>query len=130
MSRRALAVIAVGIAAVVGGVTAAAQERGAQVPGLSPLPPAAPEESRRGQPQRPGELDCRGCHQGKHQGVLRMYLGLGGHGTPMIPSHMFQVRVECVACHIAPKEFEASLKVVAVAGRALLGCLGRERAAS
>ncbi len=31
---------------------------------------------------------------------------------------------------LAPKEFEASLKVVAVAGRALLGCLGRERAAS
>lgn len=55
-----------------------------------------------------GELDCRGCHQGKHQGVLRMYLGMGGRGTPMIPSHMFQVRVQCIACHIAPKESEAA----------------------
>lgn len=32
-----------------------------------------------------------------------MYTGIGGRGTPTIPSHMFQVRVECVACHIAPK---------------------------
>ena len=32
-----------------------------------------------------------------------MYIGIGGRGTPTIPSHMFQVRVECVACHIAPK---------------------------
>lgn len=59
-------------------------------------------------PHRSGELDCQGCHQRKHQGVLRMYLGMGGRGTPMIPSHMFQVRVECVACHIAPKESEAT----------------------
>jgi hypothetical protein len=35
-----------------------------------------------------------------------MYLGTGGRGTPMIPSHMFQVRVECVACHVTPKEAE------------------------
>jgi hypothetical protein len=58
-------------------------------------------------PPRPahqgGELDCRNCHLGKHQGVLQMYVGSGGRGTPMIPSHMFQVRVECVACHTAPK---------------------------
>jgi hypothetical protein len=33
-----------------------------------------------------------------------MYLGTGGRGTPVIPSHMLQVRVECVACHIVPKE--------------------------
>lgn len=60
--------------------------------------PAAPPALGHG-----GELDCRQCHQGNHQGVVRMYLGLGGKGTPMIPSHMFQVRVQCVACHIAPK---------------------------
>jgi len=31
-----------------------------------------------------------------------MYTGTGGRGTPTIPSHMFQVRVECIACHTAP----------------------------
>ncbi len=116
MSRHARAVIAFGIAVAVG-TGAAAQEkvtvaqapRVAQAPGLHPLPPAPPEESR-GKPS--GELDCRGCHQGKHQGVLRMYLGMGGHGTPMIPSHMFQVRVECVACHIVPMESEATAGLV------------------
>ncbi len=41
-----------------------------------------------------------------------MYLGMGGRGTPMIPSHMFQVRVECVACHIAPKESAAAAGLV------------------
>jgi hypothetical protein len=50
------------------------------------------------------ELDCRNCHVGKHQGVVRMYLGMGGRGAPIIPSHMLQVRVACVACHIVPKE--------------------------
>ncbi|MBI3003009.1 MAG: cytochrome c3 family protein [candidate division NC10 bacterium] len=49
---------------------------------------------------------------GKHRGVLLMYLGMGGRGTPMIPSHMFQVRVECVACHIAPKEAEPRAGIV------------------
>ncbi len=41
-----------------------------------------------------------------------MYLGMGGLGTPMIPSHMFQVRVECVACHIVPKEAEGAAAIV------------------
>jgi hypothetical protein len=41
-----------------------------------------------------------------------MYLGMGGRGTPMIPSHMFQVRVECVACHIVPKEPERAAGIV------------------
>ena len=63
-------------------------------------------------PHRTGELECRNCHQGKHQGVLLMYLGMGGRGTAMIPSHMFQVRVECVACHIVPKEAEGTAAIV------------------
>jgi len=42
-----------------------------------------------------------------------MYLGMGGRGTPMIPSHMFQVRVQCVACHIAPKGDEGPAPLVA-----------------
>jgi hypothetical protein len=31
-----------------------------------------------------------------------MYIGIGGRGAPTIPSHMFQVRVECIACHTTP----------------------------
>jgi hypothetical protein len=37
-----------------------------------------------------------------------MYIGIGGRGTPTIPSHMFQVRVECIACHTTPKIPEGS----------------------
>ncbi len=72
-----------------------------------PVAPARPPAS-----QHAGELDCRQCHQGNHQGVVGMYLGLGGRGTPMIPSHMFQVRVQCVACHIVPRADEGSATLV------------------
>jgi hypothetical protein len=75
----------------------------AQAPGT----PAAPPGS-----EHTGELDCRQCHQGSHQGVMSMYLGMGGRGTPMIPSHMFQVRVQCIACHIVPKENQGSAAIV------------------
>jgi hypothetical protein len=75
-------------------------------PQVRPLPPAVPSETAPPPPHQSGELPCNNCHLGNHQGVVRMYLGLGGHGTPMIPSHMFQVRVQCVACHTAPKEEE------------------------
>ena len=115
-----MAIMALGIAGAAGAGNAAAQDRMretpapqvAQGPGLRPLPPPVPEEPRGAHPQRSGELDCRGCHQGKHQGVLRIYLGMGGRGTPMIPSHMFQVRVECVACHIVPKEGSETAQIV------------------
>lgn len=66
-------------------------------------PPAGKEPESR--PKKAGrELDCKGCHQGFHRGVLQMYMGMSGKGTPIIPSHMLQVRVECVACHEEPKE--------------------------
>lgn len=89
-----------------------------------PEPPAALSTAAR------NELECRNCHESKHQGVVQMYLGLGGRGTPMIPSHMFQVRVQCVACHTAPKEEAAT---AAITGRtfrpteeACLGCHGEK----
>lgn len=79
---------------------------------------------------RPGELECQNCHLGKHQGVARMYLGMGGRGTPMIPSHMVQVRVECAACHIAPKEEESWAGIVGQTFRpseqACVGCHGEK----
>ena len=76
----------------------------AQGPAPAPVKPEGPKSG--ATPHPSGELDCRNCHVGKHQGVARMYLGTGGRGAPMIPSHMLQVRVECIACHIAPKEEE------------------------
>ncbi len=90
---------------------------------VRPVEPGEPAK-----PHRAGELDCQNCHQAKHQGVLRMYLGMGGRGTPIIPSHMFQVRVECVACHIAPKEAEGAAAIVGQTFRpseqACVGCHG------
>jgi hypothetical protein len=77
-----------------------------------PHPVPTPPEGTGGPVQGKGELDCRGCHQNKHHGVMRMYLGTGGKGVPATPSHMFQVRVECIACHIAPKEGEATARFV------------------
>jgi hypothetical protein len=57
-----------------------------------------------------------------------MYMGMGGRGTPMIPSHMFQVRVECIACHIVPKEAERRAGIVGQtfrpAEQACIGCHG------
>ncbi len=82
----------------------------AQIPTMRPQgvrPEDVPEA-----PHRRAELECQSCHRGKHRGVLQMYLGLGGRGTPMIPSHMFQVRVECVACHMILKTEEAPTAVV------------------
>jgi hypothetical protein len=75
----------------------------------SPSHPApADQPARRPTPHRAGELECRNCHRDKHQGVVQMYIGVGGRGTPTIPSHMFQVRVECVACHIIPRADETA----------------------
>jgi len=126
VSRGALVLALLG--ALVGG-SAAGGARPAAPPaappaGAAPAPPAA----RPGAPHRAGELDCTACHQGKHQGVVRMYLGTGGRGTPMIPSHMFQVRVECSACHVAPTEEELWAGVVGQTFRpseqACIGCHG------
>ncbi|MFQ5830499.1 MAG: hypothetical protein ACE5JD_15290 [Candidatus Methylomirabilia bacterium] len=115
---------------VLGCTVASAFAQVAQRPGpLRPSVPGKPDEPRSvGKPHRTGELECRNCHQGKHQGILRMYLGMGGQGTPMIPSHMFQVRVACVACHIVPKEAERTARIVGQTFRpseqACVGCHG------
>ncbi|MDE2320644.1 MAG: NapC/NirT family cytochrome c [candidate division NC10 bacterium] len=77
---------------------------------------------------RDRELDCKACHQATHRGVLEMYIGMGGKGTPMIPGHMFQVRVECVACHVEPGKDKAlekfSGRTFRPSERACLGCHG------
>jgi hypothetical protein len=81
-----------------------------QHPGLGPPPPAGPVPE--APPHPPTELDCRGCHLREHQGVLRMYTGTGGRGAPAAPDRMFQVRVECVACHATPVEDERRAGIV------------------
>jgi hypothetical protein len=106
--------------------TGPAPAPGTTHPGFHPEPPAGPHTPA----PRPDELDCRNCHQGKHGGVIQMYLGLGGRGTPMIPSHMFQVRVQCVACHTSPKEEPGAAAIVGQTFRpteqACIGCHGEK----
>jgi len=59
-----------------------------------------------------------------------MYIGMGGRGTPTIPSHMFQVRVECIACHSTPKVREGteglSGQTFTPSEKACLGCHGEK----
>ena len=113
MIRLTLLVLLVGLAAA---GPAAAQREAGPAGRPAPHPPGA------------GELECRNCHESTHQGVVQMYLGLGGRGTPMIPSHMFQVRVQCVACHTALKEGAAAAAIVGRTFRpteeACVGCHG------
>ena len=98
-----------------------------QRPGLHPpMPPAGVTPA----PAGPGELDCRGCHQREHAGITRMYLGTGGRGTPRMPSHMAELRVECVACHVEPKEIPGAAQIVGqtfrVSEKACLECHGEK----
>ena len=131
---RRTALLALCLAFLAGGTVPAAAQRDARPspPSLTPRPGLSREPAPAPHPPPParGELECRNCHESKHQGVARMYLGLGGRGTPMIPSHMFQVRVQCVACHIAPKEEDAAAAIVGRTFRpteqACIGCHGEK----
>jgi nitrate/TMAO reductase-like tetraheme cytochrome c subunit len=84
---------------------AQAQPRGLARPPAEKMPEAHSPRGKR-------ELDCKICHQATHRGVLQMYMGIGGKGTPMIPSHMLQVRVECVACHVEPERESTEAAIV------------------
>ncbi|MGE5848850.1 MAG: cytochrome c3 family protein [Candidatus Methylomirabilota bacterium] len=53
--------------------------------------------------KEPLAVGCDACHEAKHSGQRAMYLGVGGKGSPSIPSHMYTARVDCVACHLTPK---------------------------
>ena len=83
--------------------SAEAAERIAQAQPRRLFRPPTEKAERPPPPKERRELECKTCHEAMHRGVLQMYMGMGGKGTPMIPSHMLQVRVECVACHIEPK---------------------------
>jgi len=97
----------------------------------SKAPETGPADGRRPQaPHRTGELECRNCHLGQHQGIVQMYIGIGGRGAPTIPSHMFQVRVECIACHTTPKVAEGAgglgAQTFKPSEQACLGCHGEK----
>jgi hypothetical protein len=53
-------------------------------------------------PHASDDLDCAACHKSSHVSVLAMYAGTGGLGAPASPARMFEVRVQCLACHTAP----------------------------
>ncbi|MBI3780572.1 MAG: cytochrome c3 family protein, partial [candidate division NC10 bacterium] len=101
---------------------AQAQPRGLGRPPAEKMPEAHPP------PRGKRELECKICHQATHRGVLQMYMGIGGKGTPMIPSHMLQVRVECVACHVEPERESTEAAIVGQtfrpSERACLECHG------
>jgi hypothetical protein len=109
--------------------SAEAAESNAKVQPKRPIQPPTVKTPEAHHATRDQALDCKACHQATHHGVLEMYVGMGGKGTPMIPGHMFQVRVECVACHIEPGKD----KTLATFGgqtfrpseRACLGCHGK-----
>jgi hypothetical protein len=118
MSRARVVLVGLGVALVAAGIAAGQG------------PPSAPPRERRPPTEHQSELVCANCHQGQHHGIGQMYLGVGGRGTPMIPSHMFQVRVQCVACHTAPKAEEGTARIVGQTFRpneqACVGCHGEQ----
>ena len=130
--RTRLAAVGLSAAVLIAGTTVFAQSESrpqlavvAQAPKGPPAPPERPPA-----PHRTGELECRNCHLGEHQGVVQMYIGIGGRGAPTIPSHMFQVRVECIACHTTPKAAEGTMGLSGQTFRpseqACVGCHGEE----
>jgi hypothetical protein len=76
----------------------------------------------------PDGLDCVACHVDKHQGVQRLYAGTGGRGAPPSPDRMFQVGVQCTACHSTPRSPEGARAIAGqnfvVTDRACVTCHG------
>jgi nitrate/TMAO reductase-like tetraheme cytochrome c subunit len=55
------------------------------------------------------EYSCQTCHPVSHNAPKEMFLGEGGRGAPSTPSHMYLSRLDCLACHIPPKEANPGL---------------------
>ncbi len=52
------------------------------------------------------EYNCEVCHSAIHNGPKEMFMGEGGRGAPVTPSHMLSARLDCLACHIQSKGAE------------------------
>lgn len=78
----------------------------------------------------PLRFDCSLCHEAKHEGQRSLYVGVGGKGSPTIPSHMFEARVDCIACHVLPKELgikaEFTGQTFKASEAACVGCHGEK----
>ena len=76
----------------------------------------------------PDRLDCIACHVDKHRGVQSLYAGTGGRGAPASPDRMFQVGVQCTACHAAPRSRDGAREIAGqdfgVAAQACVTCHG------
>lgn len=55
------------------------------------------------------EYNCEVCHSAVHSGPREMFMGEGGKGAPATPSHMYSVRLDCLACHIQGKGVELGM---------------------
>lgn len=88
------------VALLIAGAAAAVAVAWAQAPPPAGTRPPAPHAA--------NDLDCAACHKSSHVGVLGVYAGAGGRGAPPSPARMFELRVQCVACHTAPANAEAS----------------------
>jgi hypothetical protein len=54
------------------------------------------------------DLECAACHKSSHVAVLGIYAGSAGRGVPASPARMFELRVQCLACHTAPANVDAA----------------------
>jgi hypothetical protein len=55
---------------------------------------------------------CGTCHEQTHGGPAELYRGTGARGVPDMPSPMYRAQVDCIACHKARKEANASAEVL------------------
>lgn len=52
---------------------------------------------------KPLDYSCDICHQKKHNGQKKLYMGVGGRGVENMPSPMFIAQVDCIGCHVERK---------------------------
>jgi hypothetical protein len=88
------------LAVLIAGAAVAAAVAWAQAPPAAVTRPPAAHAA--------DDLDCAACHKSSHVGVLGVYAGAAGRGAPPSPARMFELRVQCLACHTAPGSVEAS----------------------
>ena len=50
---------------------------------------------------KPLDFSCSICHVSTHDVTKNLFMGKGGKGVPEMPSHMFRLHVDCIACHVS-----------------------------
>jgi Nitrate/TMAO reductases, membrane-bound tetraheme cytochrome c subunit len=49
---------------------------------------------------KPLDFSCSICHVSTHEVTKNLFMGKGGKGVAEMPSHMFKLHVDCIACHV------------------------------